>query len=92
MIKPLDDFVLVERIKSKEMSEGGIYLPDNSRVKATTGQVLAIGPGRWVEDGVLEPMKVAVGEKVIFGKYSGVEVDGDDIILLKQQEIIAKIE
>ena len=90
-IKPLGDKVVVKTTEEEEKSPGGIILPDTAKKKPQEGVVIAIGPGRVLDDGGRAPMNVKEGDKVIFAKYGGAEVnvDGEDYIILDQDSIYA---
>jgi chaperonin GroES len=70
-IKPLQDRILVKRLEEKEVKKGGIIIPDTAKEKPQEGEVVAVGPGKVTEDGKRQPMEVKVGDKILFGKYSG---------------------
>ena len=88
--RPLHDRVVVKRIQAEEKSAGGIIIPDTVKEKPQQGQVVAIGPGGRDETGKLVPMDVKVGDKVLFGKWSGTEVklDGDELLIMKESDIM----
>lgn len=90
-IKPLGDKVVVKATEGEEKSPGGIILPDTAKKKPQEGVVVAVGPGRVLEDGKRAPMNVHVGDKVIYAKYGGTEVtvDGEDYVILDQDSIYA---
>lgn len=88
--KPLHDRVLVERIKGEERTAGGLYIPDAAQEKGQTGKVLAVGTGRLDHSGTVHPLQVKVGDTVYFGKYSGTEVD-DQQVILREDEILGVI-
>ncbi len=92
-VKPLNDRILVKRTEGEEMSAGGIIIPDTAKEKPQEGIVVAVGPGK-LDKGERTPVSVAVGEKVLFGKYAGtdVTVGGTDHTLLREDEIFAVIE
>ncbi len=92
-IRPLDDRVVVEPLEAEETTSGGIVLPDNAKEKPQRGTVLAVGPGKLLDDGSRGKLSVAVGDEVIFGKYGGteIEVDGDDVKILRESDILAKV-
>lgn len=94
MIKPLGDKVVVEPLESEEKSPGGIILPDTAKQKPQEGKVIAVGPGRVLDDGKRAEMAVKVGDKVIFAKYGGTEVtiDGKELVILDQDSIYAIVE
>lgn len=95
-LKPLGDHVIVKPAKAEEMTKSGIVLPDTSdKEKPEQGEVIAVGPGKWDEDGEKRiPLSVKVGDKVVFKKYSPdeVKVDGDEVLVLSESDIIAIIE
>jgi len=92
-IRPLDDRVVVEVSAAEEMTAGGIVLPDNAKEKPQRGRVIAVGPGKLLESGERGPLSVAVGDEVIFGKYGGteIEVDGEEVKILRESDILAKV-
>ncbi len=92
-IRPLDDRVIVEVSPAEETTAGGILLPDNAKEKPQRGKVVAVGPGKLLESGERGPLSVAVGDEVIFGKYGGteIEVNGEEIKILRESDILAKI-
>ena len=93
MLRPLDDRVLVKLFEAKDRSEGGILLPDQAKPKPQRGKVLAIGPGKRLNSGERAAMEVRVGDIVIFPKYGGTPVPGDETLsLLFEHEILAKVE
>ena len=93
-INPLDDRVVVEPVEAEEMTAGGIVLPDAAREKQQRGKIIAAGPGRLLDSGERGQMSVKVGDKVFYGKYSGteIEVDGRDVVILRESDILAVIE
>jgi chaperonin GroES len=92
-LRPLDDRVVVEPKEAEEMTAGGIVLPDTAKEKPQRGAVLAVGPGKLLENGQRGKLSVAVGDEVIYGKYAGsdVEVDGREVKILRESDILAKI-
>jgi chaperonin GroES len=92
--RPLHDRVLVRRVDEEEKTSGGIIIPDTAQEKPMEGTVLAIGPGARDEQGKLVPMDVEVGDRVLFGKWSGNEVtiDGDELSIMKESDIMGVIE
>ena len=92
--RPLQDRVLVRRIEEEEKSRGGIIIPDTAREKPMEGEVLAAGPGARGEDGKLHPLDVRVGDRVLFGKWSGTEIkiDGEDLVVMKESDIMGVVE
>ena len=91
-LTPLHDRVIVKRIEEKESVKGGIIIPDSAKEKPMEGEVLAVGPGRR-EKGELFPLDVKVGDRVLFGKYSGTEIKIEDqeVLILREEEILAKL-
>ncbi|HEY9684922.1 MAG TPA: co-chaperone GroES [Oculatellaceae cyanobacterium] len=92
-LRPLADRVVVKKLDAEEKTSGGIVLPDTAKEKPQQGEVLAVGPGKRDEKGVLQPLEVKVGEKVLFAKYSGTEVkfDGQEFLILSERDILAVI-
>ena len=88
--RPLHDRVVVKRIEAEEKTAGGIIIPDTAREKPQQGQIIAAGPGGRDEAGKLIPIDLKVGDKVLFGKWSGTEVklDGDDLLIMKESDIM----
>lgn len=94
MIEPLDDRIVIQREPEEEKSKGGILIPDTaSKEKPVTGAVVAVGPGKRLESGQLQPLSVKVGDKVVFGKYAGTEVklDDKDYIIMRESDVMAKM-
>jgi chaperonin GroES len=92
-IRPLDDRVVVTPVEAEERTAGGIVLPDSAKEKPQRGHVVALGPGTLLDNGTRAAMALSVGDEVIYGKYSGsdIEVDGHDVKILRESEILAKI-
>ena len=91
-IKPLQDRILVKRLEEKEVKKGGIIIPDTAKGKPQEGEVVAVGPGKVTDDGKRQPMDVKVGDKILFGKYSGSEVKlGDEEFLIMREEDVLGI-
>ena len=88
--KPLHDRVVVKRSEEEQKTKGGIIIPDTAQEKPMQGEVLAVGPGARNEKGELTPMGVAVGDRVLFGKWSGTEVkvNGEDLLIMKESDIL----
>ena len=93
-IRPLHDRVIVKREEDERKSPGGIVIPDTATEKPMKGRVLAVGKGKILESGDIRPLDVKVGDKVLFGKYSGTEVkmDGDEVLVMREEDIMAIIE
>ncbi|MGE3142526.1 MAG: co-chaperone GroES [Hyphomonadaceae bacterium] len=92
--RPLGDRVLVKRVKEEEKSKGGIIIPDTAKEKPQEGEVIAVGPGGRDEDGERIDMDVEVGDRILFGKWSGTEVtlDGEELLIMKESDIMGVIE
>lgn len=92
-LNPLDDRVVVKPSPAEETTAGGIVLPDAAREKQQRGEVIAVGPGKLLDSGERSPLSVDVGDLVLFGKYGGteIEVDGDEVKILRESDILAKI-
>ena len=90
-VRPLHDRVLVKRIEEKEVVKGGIIIPDTAKEKPMEGEVVAVGPGKLLEDGKRAPIDVKVGDRVLFGKYAGTEIkiDDEDYVVMREEEILA---
>ena len=93
-IRPLYDRIVVKRIEQKEQMQGGLYIPDSAKEKPQEGEVLAVGPGKVTEDGKLQAMSVKVGDKILFGKYSGsdIKLDGDELLIMREDEVLGILE
>ena len=93
-IRPLHDRVVVRRLEEESMSAGGIVLPDTASEKPSQGEILAVGPGKTLDNGDVQAIGVSVGDKVIFGQYGGntVKVDGEELLILSESEIFGVIE
>ncbi|MEM6619317.1 MAG: co-chaperone GroES [Pseudomonadota bacterium] len=89
-LKPLHDRVLVRRLESDEKTSGGLIIPDSAKEKPAEGEIIACGEGARKDSGELIPMAVSVGDKVMFGKWSGTEVtvDGDELLMMKESDIL----
>ena len=92
-LRPLDDRIVVRPLDAEETTAGGIVLPDSAKEKPQRGTVVAVGPGRLLDSGQRGELSVAVGDEVIFGKYGGteVEVDGAEVKILRESDILAKV-
>lgn len=93
-LKPLQDRVVVKPIEQEERTKSGIIIPDTAKEKPQQGEVVAVGPGRKTDDGKLIQVDVKVGDKVLFGKYAGteVEIDGEKFLIMRESDIYAIIE
>jgi chaperonin GroES len=93
-IRPLQDRILIKRIQEEEKTKGGIIIPDTAKEKPSQGEVLAVGPGGRDEAGKLIPIDLRVGDRVLFGKWSGTEVkiDGEELLIMKESDIMGVIE
>ncbi|MGD9815832.1 MAG: co-chaperone GroES [Hyphomonadaceae bacterium] len=92
--RPLHDRVLVKRVKEEEKTKGGIIIPDTAQEKPQEGEVVAVGPGARDEDGERVALDVKVGDRILFGKWSGTEVkvDGEELLIMKESDILGVIE
>jgi chaperonin GroES len=92
--RPLHDRVVVRRIDAEEKTAGGIIIPDTAKEKPQEGEVVAVGPGGRNEKGELVPLELKAGDRILFGKWSGTEVklDGEDLIIMKESDILGVIE
>lgn len=93
-IRPLNDRILVQRIEAEQKTAGGILIPDNAKEKPAEGKVIAVGNGKILEDGSRRPLEVKLGDRILFGKWSGTEVkiDGIEQLLVKEDEVLAVME
>ena len=93
-IRPLHDRVIVKRLEEDRTSPGGIVIPDTAAEKPVQGKIMAVGKGKILEDGNVRPLDVKVGDKILFGKYSGTEVklDGEDLLVMREEDVMAVIE
>ncbi|HKC11546.1 MAG TPA: co-chaperone GroES [Vicinamibacteria bacterium] len=92
-VQPLHDRLLVRRIEEKETVKGGIIIPDTAKEKPQEGEVLAVGNGKILENGTKLPLDVKVGDKILFGKYSGtdIKIDGEEVLILREDEVLARL-
>jgi chaperonin GroES len=92
--RPLGDRVLVRRVEEEEKTKGGIIIPDTAKEKPQEGEIVAAGPGARNDDGQLVAMDVKVGDRILFGKWSGTEVriDGEDLLIMKESDILGIVE
>ena len=93
-LRPLHDRLVVKRLDNERKTSSGIVIPDNAAEKPDQGEVLAVGNGKILEDGKVRPLDVKVGDKILFGKYSGqtVKVDGDELLVMKEEDLFAVVE
>ncbi|MEW6444282.1 MAG: co-chaperone GroES [bacterium] len=93
-MRPLGDRVLVKRIEEEAKSKGGIIIPDTAKEKPQEGKVVAVGKGKVADDGKLIPVEVKPGDRILFGKYSGseVKIDGEEHLIMREEDILGIIE
>lgn len=93
-VRPLHDKVLIQRLDSEETTKGGIIIPDSAKEKPQEGKVIAVGNGRFLEDGSIKPLDVKKGDNILFSKYGGTEIriDGEDYLILSEEEILAVVD
>ena len=93
-IRPLHDRVIVKRIEEEETTKGGIIIPDTAKEKPMEGKVTAVGNGKLLENGNVQPLEVKKGDKVLFGKYAGTEIkiDGEEHLIMREDDIIAIVD
>ena len=92
-VKPLQDRLVIKRLEEEEKTKGGIIIPDAAKEKPQEGRVIAVGEGKVLESGQRSPVSVKVGDKILFGKYSGTEIkiDGDEHLILREDDVLAII-
>lgn len=90
-IKPLADRVVVKALEEAEQMRGGLYIPDTAKEKPSQGEVVAVGPGKFSDEGKRVDMEVKVGDKVLYGKYSGTDItlDGEEFLILRESDVLA---
>jgi chaperonin GroES len=90
-VRPLHDRVVVRRIEEQETAKGGIIIPDTAKDKSQEGKVVAVGNGKVLENGSKVALDLKVGDTILFGKYSGIEIkiDGEDVVILREEEVLA---
>ena len=93
-IRPLQDRVIVRRVKEEEKTKGGLFIPDSAKEKPVEAIVLAVGNGKVLEDGTVRPLELKEGDRILFGKYTGseVKIDGEDALILREDDILGVIE
>ncbi|MCL6520164.1 MAG: co-chaperone GroES [Armatimonadetes bacterium] len=94
MLKPLADRIVVKPTKGEEMTKGGIVLPDTAKERPQEGEVIAVGPGKTMENGKVVPMEVKAGDKVIYSKYGGTEIKigSEEYVVLRQDDVLAIVQ
>ncbi|MDE2222467.1 MAG: co-chaperone GroES [Candidatus Omnitrophica bacterium] len=91
-IQPLDDRIVVKVLEAKEVTKGGILLPDTAKEKPQEGKVVAVGEGKTLESGQIKAPKVKVGDRILFAKYGGTEIttnDGEELLIMKEEDVLA---
>ena len=93
-IRPLQDRLIVKRVEEEEKTKGGIIIPDSAKEKPMEGKVIAVGKGKLLEDGKINPLDVKAGDRVLFGKYAGTEVkiDGEEHLIMREDDVLGVIE
>ena len=93
-IRPLHDRVIVKREEEERKSSGGIVIPDTATEKPMFGKIVAVGKGKILENGEIRPLDLKVGDRILFGKYSGTEVkmDGDELVVMREEDVMAVVE
>ncbi|QEI05155.1 co-chaperone GroES [Pigmentiphaga aceris] len=93
-LRPLNDRVIIKRLDNERKTASGIVIPESAAEKPDQGEILAVGPGKRGDDGTVVPVDVKVGDKVLFGKYAGqaVKVDGEELLVIREEEILAVIQ
>src|SRR6185312_10506136 len=93
-IRPLYDRIVVKRIEEKETMQGGLYIPDSAKEKPQEGEIVAVGKGKRLEDGKVVALDVKVGDRILFGKYSGsdIKLDGNEYMIMREDEVLGILE
>ena len=93
-LRPLQDRIIVKRVEEETMTAGGLFIPETAKEKPQRGEIVAVGNGKKTEDGKVLPLDVKVGDTVLFGKYAGTEVkvDGNDYLMMREDDILAVVE
>jgi chaperonin GroES len=93
-VRPLHDRILIKRIEEKESIKGGIIIPDSAKEKPQEGEVIAVGHGKKTEEGKVVPLDVKVGDRILFGKYSGTEIklDDEEYLIVREEEVLGVLE
>ncbi|HLF17392.1 MAG TPA: co-chaperone GroES [Candidatus Omnitrophota bacterium] len=90
-LQPLGDRIIVKQLEAEEITKGGIVLPDTAKEKPQEGEVLAVGKGKVSDEGKVHALEVKVGDRILYGKYSGTEfkVDGEEVLVIKEEDVLA---
>ncbi len=93
-IRPLYDRIVVKRVEQQEVMQGGLYIPDTAKEKPQEGEVIAVGKGKRTDEGKLIPLDVQVGDRILFGKYSGsdIKIDGEEYMIMREDEVLGILE
>ncbi|NLI40459.1 MAG: co-chaperone GroES [Caldisericales bacterium] len=93
-LRPLGDRVIVKPLDEEETKKGGLYIPDTAKEKPVKGEVVAVGPGKILDNGVRVPMDIKVGQKIIYAKYGGtdVKIEGENLVILSERDLLAVVE
>lgn len=93
-LRPLHDRVIVRRIEEEQKTSGGIVIPDSAAEKPIRGEIVAVGPGKALDNGETRPLSIKEGDRVLFGKYAGTEVklDGEEVLVMREDDIMAVLE
>src|SRR5262252_6361760 len=93
-IRPLYDRIVVKRVEQKEQMQGGLYIPDTAKEKPQEGEVVAVGQGKRLEDGKVVPLDVQVGDRILFGKYSGsdIKLDNEEYLIMRDDEVLGVLD
>ncbi len=93
-IRPLQDRILVKRVEGEEKTKGGIIIPDTAKEKPQEGRVIAVGKGKVTEDGKLQPLEVKKGDRILFSKYAGTEIniDGEEHLIIREDDVLGIVE
>ena len=93
-IKPLGDRIVVKALEAQEVTKGGIVLPDSAKEKPQEGKVVAIGKGKVLDSGQVHPLELKVGDRILYGKYSGSEIttkEGDELLIMREEDVLAVV-
>lgn len=93
-LRPLQDRLIVKRVEKERKTASGIVIPDNAAEKPDQGVILSVGPGKFKDDGTVRPLSLKVGDRVLFGKYSGqtVTVDGEELLIIREEDVMCVVE